>query len=169
VCKAGRPIPLQSLPEAVDRRDTYQLSMSIGGMTCAACVSAIVDSLREIDGVSEVNIDLLGRSGSAVVSRRETAEEIRNTICDIGYECEIVTLKLRHSAHVKTYKAVLSIRGMTGTSCESVISRVLNSLDGIQSADVSFLNKSAEVIFTYSMADIKCAVEESGYYPSNAG
>ena len=165
-CKVGRQIPLESLPEAVDRTDTYRLSMSIGGMTCAACVSAIVDSLRQIDGVSELNIDLLGRSGSAIVSRRETAEEVRSTVCDIGYECEIVSLKLRHSAHVKQYKAILSIRGMTSTSCESTISRMLNSLDCVQSAHVSFLNKSAEVEFTPSVADIKRAVEESGHDPS---
>jgi len=168
-CKVGRPIPLESLPEAVDRIDTYQLSMSIGGMTCAACVSAIVDSLREIDDVSELNIDLLGRSGSAVVSHRETAEVIKNTVCDIGYECEIVSLKLRHGTHVKQYKAILGIRGMTCTSCESTISRVLNSLDCVQSVDVHFLNKSAEVVFTLPVADIKRAVEESGYDPSNAG
>jgi copper ion binding protein len=166
-CKDGRSIPLEPVPETVDRADTYNLAMSIGGMTCAACVSAIIDALREIDGVSELNIDLLGRSGSAILSRRETAEDIKNTIDDIGYECEIVSLKLRHDAELKQYKAVLGIRGMTSTSCELTISRALNSLESVHSVDVNFWNESAEVVFTLSVAEIKCAVEESGYDHSN--
>lgn len=144
------------------------MSMSIGGMTCAACVNAIMDALKGKQGISELNVDLLGKSGSAIILRYDIGEEIRNTINDIGYECEIIAIKpiskVRNDP-TESYKAVLSIGGMTCASCESAISRSLKSLDYVQSADVSFLIHSAVVVFMAleNIAPIKLAVEESGY------
>lgn len=163
-CKVDRKLPIEPVPET-RLTDTYDMSMSIGGMTCAACVSAIADTLWGIDGVSEINIDLLGRSGTAVLTGRDKAEEIKTTIEDIGYECEVVSVKRRTPSDVKRYRAILGIRGMTCARCETVISRALNSLECVQSANVDFANNSAEVLLTHNIADAKHAVEEKGYGP----
>lgn len=144
------------------------MSMSIGGMTCAACVNAIVDALKGKEGITELNVDLLGKSGSAIISHYEIGEEIRNVIEEIGYECEVIALKplsRLHSDATASYKAVLSIGGMTCASCESAISQSLKSMDCVQSVDVSFLTHCASVVFETpeNIARIKLAVEESGY------
>lgn len=168
--------PLQTVPDhsplvpssMTHDSEAYHVSMSIGGMTCASCVNAIVDALEGKEGVSELNVDLLGKSGSAVVSHHEIGEEIRMMIEDIGYECEIINLKplskLRGDA-TETYRAVLSIGGMTCASCESAISRSLKSLECVRSVEVSFLTHCATAIFETlgNMAQIKLAVEEGGY------
>jgi len=44
-CKAGRKLPIEPVPETRPT-DTYDMSMSVGGMTCAACVGAIADNLE---------------------------------------------------------------------------------------------------------------------------
>ena len=154
-------IPLQS--------NSYRVSLSIGGMTCAACVSAIMDALKDKPGVSEMNVDLLGKSGSAVVTRRDIGGEIKETIEIIGYECELVTVEPildKSSKSVDTYRAILSIGGMTCASCESAISRGLfSSLNFVQSVDINLLGHSGTVTFTgrENVAKIKLTVEELGY------
>ena len=52
---------------------------------------------------------------------------------------------------------------MTCARCETVISRALNSLECVQSANVDFANNSAEVLLTHNIADAKYAVEGKGY------
>ncbi len=60
---------------------------------------------------------------------------------------------------------LLSIRGMTCTSCASHIKETLEVMDGVQRADVSYENASAEVATTNSLnaADVMGAVEALGY------
>jgi len=66
--------------------------LAIGGMTCVSCVRAISDALSELDGVSNVTINLLAHSGEATVSRPSLVESIVNLIEDIGYECQVVSV-----------------------------------------------------------------------------
>jgi P-type Cu+ transporter len=148
--------------------NTYRVSLSIGGMTCAACVNAILDALKDHPGVSELTVDLLGKCGSAFITQQEIGREIKDTIEDIGYECELVALEPvsnRQIAAPEVYRATLSIAGMTCASCESAISGNLASLDFVQAVDVSFLNHSGTVTFSAreKITDIKRAVEETGY------
>ncbi|KAF4618840.1 hypothetical protein D9613_009696 [Agrocybe pediades] len=63
------------------------VQLAIGGMTCVSCVRAISEALSELDGVSDVTINLLSHSGTATVSRPSLADSVVNLIEDIGYEC----------------------------------------------------------------------------------
>jgi P-type Cu+ transporter len=146
----------------------YRVSLSIGGMTCAACVNAIMDALKDKPGVSEVTVDLLGKCGSAFVTQQEIGREIKDTIEDIGYECELVAVEPVSNRQIDApdvYKAMLSIGEMTCASCESAISWSLASLDFVQAVDVSFLAHSGTVTFSEreKVTEIKRAVEEAGY------
>jgi len=67
-----------------------QVLLSISGMTCASCTTAITRAAADIEGVSEVNVDLLGKSASAVVVRPELVDELVKRIEEIGYECTVV-------------------------------------------------------------------------------
>ena len=136
-------------------------------MTCAACVNAIMDALKDKTGVSQMTVDLLGKCGSALVTQREIGREIKDTIEDIGYECELVAVEPVSNMQITpdVYRAVLSIAGMTCASCESAISRSLSSLEFVQAVDVSFLAHSGTVTFSprEKITEIKRAIEEAGY------
>jgi copper chaperone CopZ len=41
-------------------------TFAVTGMTCGHCVSAVTSEIREIDGVSEVSVDLVAGGTSAV-------------------------------------------------------------------------------------------------------
>lgn len=152
-------IPLES--------NEYRVSLSIGGMTCASCVNAIMDALKDKPGVSQMTVDLIGKCGSALVTQQEIGREIKDTIEDIGYECELVAVEPVSDVQITSgvYRAILTIAGMTCASCESAISRSLSSLEFVQAVDVSFLAHSGTVTFSprEKITEIKCAVEEAGY------
>lgn len=83
------------------------MSMSIDGMTCAACVNAIVDALQGKEGISDLNVDLLGRSGSTIISQYEIGEQTKTIIDDIGYECEIVTIDQGSIKHAQRFGCII--------------------------------------------------------------
>ena len=69
-----------------------QVQLSIGGMTCASCVSAITRAVSDLQGVSDVSVNLLGKSASAVVAQPELVDAIVKRVEEIGYECNVVHL-----------------------------------------------------------------------------
>lgn len=159
-------LPLVS--SSLQATESYRASFSIGGMTCASCVNAIMDALKDKPGLSELNVDLLGKCGSAILKRQDIADEIKEIIETIGYECDLVgveNISEKSSDSADTYKAQLSIGGMTCSSCESAITRTLSSLDFVQSVDITLLGHSGTVAFSTreNVAQIKTAVEEMGY------
>lgn len=71
---------------------SYALQLAVGGMTCVACSRAITDAVSEISGVTDIVVNQIGKSASAMIARKELAEEVRELIEDIGYECAIVSV-----------------------------------------------------------------------------
>jgi Cu+-exporting ATPase len=66
------------------------LSLSIGGMTCAACSNTLTRLLSEVDGVSDVVVDLMGHSARVVVDSQRLASAVIETIGDAGFDGEVV-------------------------------------------------------------------------------
>ena len=62
---------------------------NVGGMTCAACQANVTKCVSKIDGVAEVNVNLL--AGSMTVSydeSRSDSDTIAEAVCAIGYKTE---------------------------------------------------------------------------------
>lgn len=66
--------------------------LAVGGMTCVACARAIVDALSELEGVSDISVNQVGKSASAVVAGADLVESIVTLIEDIGYECKVIAV-----------------------------------------------------------------------------
>lgn len=61
----------------------------VEGMTCEHCVMSVTEELTELDGVSDVAVQLVpgGRSEVTVTSDRPvTAEALRDAVAEAGYE-----------------------------------------------------------------------------------
>ncbi|TDN43729.1 copper ion binding protein [Curtobacterium flaccumfaciens] len=61
----------------------------VEGMTCEHCVMSVTEELTELDGVSDVAVQLVpgGRSEVTVTSDRPvTAESLRDAVAEAGYE-----------------------------------------------------------------------------------
>ncbi len=67
--------------------ETGKITVSVGGMTCAACVRRVERALSEVDGVTGVAVNL-ATARATVLHRPEWAgiEALRQVIADQGYE-----------------------------------------------------------------------------------
>ncbi|RST75124.1 copper-translocating P-type ATPase [Siminovitchia acidinfaciens] len=107
-----------------------KLDIPIDGMTCAACSNRIEKMLNKMPGV-EANVNLaLERASVAIDDEQVTAQDIAKKIEDLGYR-------------VKTEKLDLDIFGMTCSACSAKIEKVLNKMDGIESASVNLAAETA--------------------------
>lgn len=71
-----------------------RVELSVGGMTCASCVTTVTGLLSDIPGVAEVAVSLIGKSATALVSRRGLVPQLKDAIEDAGYEAEVVSIRL---------------------------------------------------------------------------
>jgi len=65
---------------------TTTTTYRVQGMTCGHCVGAVTSALSELDGVSDVSVEL--ESGEATVTSEQPldAEAVRAAVADAGYE-----------------------------------------------------------------------------------
>ena len=88
--KLGEPDHIATVIEHDLSPTLNQVQLSIGGMTCASCISAITRAVSDLEGLSDVNVNLLGKSASMVVTRPELVDDIVKRVEEIGYECDVV-------------------------------------------------------------------------------
>lgn len=131
-----------------------KVTLDVEGMTCAACSSRVAKNLSKIEGVKEVNVNLLANRATIeydadVVSNGTLVETIKKT----GYE-------------VPLRRITLLIDGMTCASCSSRIEKALEKHPDVVSANVNLANNKATVDFhsgTMEEKDIVQIVEKTGY------
>jgi Cu+-exporting ATPase len=92
------------------------VQLAVGGMTCIACVRTLTDAVSELEGVSEISVNLLGKSASVVVARTAIVDSMVTLIKDIGYECQLIAIMPIKSADAsgrveKTRTVALEIKG----------------------------------------------------------
>lgn len=76
-------VPGKDLHDSASRKTTF----SVGGMTCAACVRRVENALKELEGVTEVSVNLA--SGKATVTHASELVEItaiENALKEAGYD-----------------------------------------------------------------------------------
>jgi Cu+-exporting ATPase len=77
-------IQTESRPTTSD--DSKNVSLNIGGMTCAACVSHVENALREVDGVESSAVNLATERATVQYSANVAdIEDLRAAVEDAGY------------------------------------------------------------------------------------
>ncbi|MFE7063774.1 heavy metal translocating P-type ATPase [Sutcliffiella sp. NPDC057660] len=131
-----------------------ETQMQIMGMTCAACSTRIEKGLNKLQGVEKANVNLALENASVTYNPDEVSpHDIEKKVHDLGYE-------------VVKEKAELLITGMTCAACSSRIEKVLNKLDGINTATVNLALETGTVEYNPSKltpTDIIARIEKAGY------
>ena len=112
-----------------------KVNIDVEGMTCAACSSRIQKVLDKKEGVESSNVNLL--SNKAVIEYDEekiSKDELIKSIEKTGFEVPIVTKKVL-------------IQGMTCAACSSRLDKVLNKIEGVESANVNLSTNLATITF----------------------
>lgn len=153
----------------------HRLTLSVGGMTCASCITAITEALSQLSGVRDVSVSLLGHSATAILDNNVVVGDIIEAIEVIGYEADVESLqplnsgtttrKMEGSLHV-----TLSVNGMTCAACPPTIIQLLSELEGVTDVSVDLIGNSASMVVKSKklITGIQGAIESANYEASVA-
>ncbi|KAM0800408.1 E1-E2 ATPase-domain-containing protein [Usnea florida] len=119
--------PSKPSPELSKSNERFEAVLSIGGMTCASCTSAVDRGLssNELPFVESVNVTLMTNSARVVFHGEGNLQKIVDTVEDLGYDtavehCDLISARSmdRRLQVKRTVRTVmLKIDGMFCTHC----------------------------------------------------
>jgi Cu+-exporting ATPase len=90
-----------------------RVTLSVGGMTCASCSSAIADTLSGIVGVMDPAVNLIGNSATMIVQRKELVDTVVAAVRDTGFEADVfdvVPLASENDRNKKSISRTVTLR-----------------------------------------------------------
>ncbi|CAI7567094.1 unnamed protein product [Penicillium manginii] len=154
-------------------------TLAVEGMTCGACTSAVESGLKDVTGVTSVNVSLL--SERAVVEHNVgeiSPEQIAELIEDRGFGARVLETKPlsasgSHSALADTTEnksghtvTTIAVGGMTCGACTSSVQNAFANVDGVFQFNISLLAERAVIVHDPSILsakDLATIVEDSGF------
>ncbi len=130
-----------------------KIDIPVTGMTCAACAQAIERSLKELEDVVSVNVNLPRERATIELRKKIPLETIVETIKGQGYG-------------ILSSRITLMIKGMTCAACVSAAEKALRAIYGVISVNVNLATEKAVIEFIPTLTgieDFKKAVKEAGY------
>ena len=170
-CRSGVPLePTEEHPAGAQDCNKITTTLSIGGMTCVSCSSAITCALQKMDGVLTVNIDLLANKGTIVHDTNISPQAIVQEVNDLGYNGEVTSSESTGQPQQLEQKSdeiqtVLAIDGMTCASCTSAISSTLRALRGVSEVNIDLLANKGTIVHApvVTAEKLKETVDDIGY------
>jgi len=133
-----------------------EVTLSVTGMTCAMCVKAIEGTLKKVEGVHEVVVNLANETTKVKYDPEKLSTNgIVQSIEKIGYGVAREKKDL-----------VVGVGGLTCATCVTTVGKALENLDGVEEASVNLASEKAKITFDPSQVatgDIKDAIEKVGY------
>ena len=134
--------------------DKYKAKIKISGMSCASCALNIENSLKNLEGVGEAQVNL-GTEEATVEydSDKLNLSQLERAVEDAGYE-------------VINEKVTIKIGGMSCAMCVQAIEDALNKIHGIRHVTVNLAAEKAYVTYNpqiTSIKDMRNAIEGLGY------
>ena len=141
----SKVVPGSANPPKKDRLTT---TLSIDGMTCAACTSTVENALSNRKGVTDVQVSLLMNRAEAVHDSSLVVQDLVDLIEVIGFDCtHVSTTAIRDTEDGRTCTASLVLEGMTCSSCSNCIENALNKKDGVTEASVNLTTEKASITY----------------------
>ncbi|KAH3662515.1 hypothetical protein OGAPHI_005767 [Ogataea philodendri] len=140
-----------------------QTTLRVEGMTCSACTSAVEASLRELDGVDDVKVALLTEQALVTHSPTVSADALADAVDSAGFGATIEQSGAADGAAGSTETSILTIGGMTCSSCVGAVTDAIRAVHGVQDVQVSLLTEQAVVKHTGSAQKLCEAVEDCGF------
>ncbi|RTR28028.1 heavy metal translocating P-type ATPase (plasmid) [Deinococcus radiophilus] len=131
-----------------------ELQLAVEGMTCAACVGRVEQTLNKVPGVLGASVNLATETANvhydpAVIQPEQLAEAVQSA----GYA-------------VGSQELSFGVSGMTCAACVGRVERALNKVPGVLGASVNLATEAATVRYTPGTVtpdDLFRTVEDAGY------
>ncbi|CAG9464968.1 unnamed protein product [Pedinophyceae sp. YPF-701] len=155
--------------------------LSIQGMTCTSCSSAVTKALLALPGVSSASVSAIdGRAAVEYDAARipDAAFQLVEAVEDCGFDAQLLSAKPRVAPGAHTSRTPagkfdamqpvrLRVGGMTCTSCSSAVERALSGVPGVKSVAVSVSTGVADITYDTGagagVAALVEAVEDCGF------
>jgi Cu+-exporting ATPase len=131
---------------------------NIEGMTCASCVRTIEKSVENIEGASNISVNLTTEKMS-VEFNEDLTNSVIKAVSDVGYKASLK----EDFKHVN-----IKIAGMTCSTCVNTIEKSLNGTEGVNSVSVNFATETASVSYdpaVLNLEKIQNVIKDAGYEP----
>jgi Cu+-exporting ATPase len=148
-------------------------TLSVQGMTCGACTSAIEAGFKDVAGVKAMSVSLL--SERAVVEHDPSiisAEQVAEIIEDRGFDATVLESKLQEptgpsaagsttstSLATQTLTTTVAIEGMTCGACTSAVEGAFKDFEGLINFNISLLAERAVIVHLPSKLSADKVVE----------
>jgi Cu+-exporting ATPase len=130
-------------------------TLSVGGMTCGACTSAVEGAFKDVAGIKSFSISLL--SERAVIEHWPkiiSSDQLAETIEDVGFDAKVLETvaempaqkKSRSQKRQKTMTTTVSVEGMTCGACTSAIEKGFKDVSGVFQFNISLLANRAVLV-----------------------
>ena len=146
---------------------SYKAEITIGGMTCSACVNSITNALKELNGVEEVNVSLLTERATVLFNKQITVEEILETVEDVGFDASLIKVDEVTSAVVSTANTTtdindidLKIHGSLAPTWSISIENVIIPLPGIISCTVLIASEIVHIKYDSNIIGVRIIIEK---------
>ncbi|HEY3316660.1 MAG TPA: heavy metal translocating P-type ATPase [Bacillota bacterium] len=156
-----------------------QVTLDLGGMTCATCATRIEKELKKVGGVGSAAVNFATEKATVVFDPAIVEpDRLVRAVEGIGYKAFVEEAESRPSAgagagagpggaaQAGTRKVVLPIQGMTCASCVARVERALTGTNGVAAAAVNLATNRATIEYNpafVSVPDLRKAVAAAGY------
>ncbi|MBD3182706.1 heavy metal translocating P-type ATPase [Candidatus Poribacteria bacterium] len=149
-----------------EERDKEKTTIGITGMHCAACVATVEKSLKKVEGVSSVVVNLASEKAYVDFDSSKTdTDKLKNAIKKSGYGIDEGDSKAE-GKDTGQQDIALKIGGMTCAACAQNVERALKKTKGIKKVNVNLATEKASISFDsdiISLDEIFVVVENTGY------
>jgi Cu+-exporting ATPase len=116
---------------AIPDAHKFTATLSIAGMTCAACILAINEGVQELSFLESISVSLLTNSATVLFAGpKSNVDIIVETIDDRGFDCEVETVAEAgglQESEKEERTVMIKIEGMFCHSCPQLILKSLSS------------------------------------------
>jgi copper chaperone CopZ len=129
----------------------HRLTLSVGGMTCGSCITAVTQALSVIPGVHDISVSLLNNSATATLDNKNIVPDVVEAVTTIGYEADVVSIQPLNM-NAKTVEmdgplhVSLSVGGMASVADSSTITRLLSRQEGVSDVSVNLVGNSVSFV-----------------------
>lgn len=139
-------------------------TVSVTGMHCSSCSTAVERALRALPGVQSASVALLQKSAQIAYDGSQLQmEDILESIRDAGFAADLLSSK---SAQPKGKVIKFKVTGMHCSSCSTAVQKALSVTNGVEKASVSLTLEQAEVVYDPGVvkeAVLLEAIEDAGF------
>ncbi|MBO9422978.1 copper-translocating P-type ATPase [Labrenzia sp. R4_2] len=126
----------------------HKLSLSVQGMTCASCVGRVERGLSELEGATDVTVNLATETAHLSVESSGQASDAIAKLEQLGYPA-------------RTQTVLLNVGSMTCASCVGRVNKALEAVPGVVAVNVNLASETAHVTYAEGTVSPRVLMEAS--------